>query len=169
MTKHPIRLILSDIRSTYNVGAIMRTADAAGIELIYACGYTPYPSTDNDSRPPHVASANTKAIAKTALGAEQSVPVLHVHDNITAVREAKHNGFKIIVLEQAESALNLYQYHQTTPIALLVGNEVTGVSPSEQREADTILEIPMIGTKESLNVSVATAIAMYHLRFEPGL
>src|SRR5476651_319760 len=111
MTNFPLRLILSSLRSTHNVGSIMRTADAAGIELIYACGYTPYPKTENDSRPPHIISSNTAAIAKTALGAEKSVPVLHFPDTEAAISEAKTLGFKIIVIEQSERSLNIFDFH----------------------------------------------------------
>ena len=165
MTNKRIRLILSDLRSTHNVGAIMRTADATGIELIYACGYTPYPAIADDSRPPHIISANTKSIGKTALGAELSVPVLHVPETVTAISEAKALGFKIIVVEQSERSLNLYDFHASGSLALVLGNEVTGVEAPELALADEILEIPMLGRKESLNVSVAAAVVMYQLRF----
>jgi 23S rRNA (guanosine2251-2'-O)-methyltransferase len=165
MTKFPIRLILSDIRSTHNVGSILRTADAAVVELVYSCGYTPYPAIAGDPRPPHVISDNTKAIRKTALGAELTVPVLHIPDTTSAISEAKHNGFTVIVLEQSEESLNLYDYRPTGPMALVLGNEVAGVSPENIAQADHVLEIPQLGSKESLNVSVAAALAMYHLRF----
>jgi 23S rRNA (guanosine2251-2'-O)-methyltransferase len=165
MNKLPIRLILSDIRSALNVGAILRTADAAGIEMVYACGYTPYPKQLNDTRAAHIASSNTLAIAKTALGAEIDVPVKHFSDTASAINEARSIGFKIIVLEQAERSLNLYHYHPEESIALVVGNEVTGVLPEDAQLADHVLEIPMIGSKESLNVSAATAVAVYQLRF----
>jgi len=165
MTNLSIRLILSDIRSTHNVGSIMRTADASAVELIYACGYTPYPTAPDDPRPGHVAWANTSAIAKTALGAEQTVPVLHIPDTLTALSEAKRDGFKIIVIEQSEKSLNLYHYRPEGPVALVLGNEVTGLSEAILSAADAVLEIPMLGRKESLNVSVAAAIAMYQLRF----
>lgn len=161
----PIRLILSDIRSTYNVGAILRTADATAIELAYACGYTPYPLLPRDNRPPHVAAANTKAISKTALGAESTVPMRHFPDTISAISEARSEGFSIIVLEQAEGSLNLFDYRPASPVALILGNEPDGVDPETLSQADTILELPMRGRKESLNVAVAAGIAMYHLRF----
>ncbi len=165
MTKFPLRLILSDIRSTYNVGSILRTADAAGIEHVYTCGYTPYPRLPNDERPPHIAASNTQAIAKTALGAELTLPISHTTTTLEAISRARHDGFTIIILEQAENSLNLYDYHMMSPVALVLGNEVTGVSSGHQALGDATLEIPMLGTKESLNVSVATAIAIYQLRF----
>jgi tRNA G18 (ribose-2'-O)-methylase SpoU len=165
MNKFPLRLILSDIRSTHNVGAILRTADACGVELAYACGYTPYPQQVNDGRPAHVAAANTRAIAKTALGAEKSVFVRHLPDTFSAIREARDLGFKIIVLEQSEKSLNLYHFHPQSPVALVAGNEVEGVDPGILEVADTVIELPMLGSKESLNVAVATGIALYGLRF----
>lgn len=165
MNNPSIRLILADIRSTLNVGAILRTADAAGVELVYACGYTPYPHVSGDERPPHVSDANHRAIAKTALGAEGTVSVRHLPDTLTALREARDHGFKIIVVEQAEKSLNLYHYRHTVPVALILGNEVTGVTPDVLDASDTILELPMIGQKESLNVSVTAGIVLYQLRF----
>ncbi|HEX3082269.1 MAG TPA: TrmH family RNA methyltransferase [Candidatus Saccharimonadia bacterium] len=165
MTKFPLRLILSNVRSAGNVGSILRTADACGVEAVVACGYTPYPRLPGDERPPHVITANTRTIAKTALGAERSMWVLHLPNTLQAIREAKRDGFTVIVLEQAERALNLYDYVPAGPLALVLGNEVEGVPPDEQALAETIIEIPMLGAKESLNVSVAGAIALYQLRF----
>ena len=165
MNNFPFRLILNDIRSTHNVGAILRTADACGIELVYACGYTPYPLQPQDPRPAHIAAANHRAIAKTALGAEQTIPVAHYTDTASAIRHARSDGFTITVLEQAESSLSLFDYQPSVPTALIVGNEVDGVEPASLAAADTILELPMLGAKESLNVSVATGIALYRLRF----
>jgi tRNA G18 (ribose-2'-O)-methylase SpoU len=170
MTNSALRIILSNIRGAGNVGSILRTADACDVELIYACGYTPYPRQLDDLRPAHVGDANQRAIAKTALGAETTVPVLHRPDTATAIHEAKRDGFKIIVIEQAESALNLYHYQlpPSQPLALVLGNEVDGVAAECLALADTILELPMLGRKESLNVAVAAAIALYQLRFGTG-
>jgi tRNA G18 (ribose-2'-O)-methylase SpoU len=165
MNKHKLRLILSDVRSAGNVGAIIRTADACAVDLVYACGITPYPYTAEDTRPPHVADANTRAIAKTALGAEATVPILHLPDTRSAVAEARGAGFKIIVLEQSEKSLNLYRYHADQAVALVLGNEVGGVPTEIMEAADQVLELPMLGTKESLNVAVSGGIALYHLRF----
>lgn len=165
MNHYPLRLILPNIRSAGNVGAILRTADATGVELIYACGYTPYPSLADDTRPPHVIASNTRGITKTALGAEQTVPVLHYTDALSAIHEARAASFKIIVLEQSENSLNLYRFRPEGPMALIVGNEVDGVSLDIQKQADTILELPMRGAKESLNVATAAGIVLYQLRF----
>ncbi len=165
MNNFPLRLILCDLRSTHNVGSILRTADGCGVELVYACGYTPYPLLARDTRPAHVAASNTRAIAKTALGAEATMPVQHHSTVESAIKAARADGFKIIVLEQAEGSLNLYRFRPSGPIALVLGNEVDGVPPAICANADAILELPMTGSKESLNVAVSAGITMYHLRF----
>jgi tRNA G18 (ribose-2'-O)-methylase SpoU len=165
MNDFTLRLILSDLRSAANVGSILRTADACGVELVYACGYTPYPAARPDSRPPHVQSSNHRAIAKTALGAELTVPVLHYEHTLEAIVEAKRNDFEIIVIEQSEKSLNLFSFKPAGHrLALVMGNEVTGVDQEIMKAADTILEIPMVGKKESLGVSIAAAVALYELR-----
>lgn len=168
MNNFPLRLILSDIRSAQNVGAMLRTADACDVKLVYACGYTPYPVVVGDQRPAHIAASNHRAIAKTALGAEQTIAVMHCPDTASAIAHARADGFNITVIEQAESSLSLFDYAPSGPTALIVGNEVDGVAPASQAAADAILELPMLGAKESLNVSVAAGIALYHLRFGGG-
>ena len=165
MNKLALRLILCDIRSAHNVGAIFRTADACGIEHVYVTGYTPYPRLQNDSRPPHVSSSNTSAIAKTALGAERTMSIGHFAEPSQAILHARSEGFTITVLEQSEKSLNLFNFKPAAPLALVLGNEVTGVPQNLLQEADQILELPMLGAKESLNVAVTGAVAMYRLRF----
>ena len=162
-----LRLILSDLRGAGNVGSILRTADACGVEHVYACGYTPYPHVPGDTRPPHVIASNMRVIAKTALGAEQTMSVSHCADTSSAVAEAVADGFDIIVIEQAETSLNLFSFKpRSRKLAVVLGNEVSGVEQSVLDAADTILEIPMLGAKESLGVAVAAGVALYALRFE---
>jgi 23S rRNA (guanosine2251-2'-O)-methyltransferase len=166
MNKSPIRIILDDLRSSGNVGSILRTSDACNVELIYACGYTPYPRVADDTRPPHVVSSNGRNIAKTALGAETRVPIVHFSNTLDAIHKARLDGFKIIVIEQSENSLKLYHYQiPSGPIALVLGNEVDGVTGAQLEAADDVVELPMLGAKESLNVAVAAAIALYHFRF----
>jgi tRNA G18 (ribose-2'-O)-methylase SpoU len=165
MNTHRIRLILDNVRSAHNVGAILRSADACGVELVAACGYTPYPVVPGDSRPPHVQTSNTKSIAKTALGAQTSVPILHYSATTLAITEARAQSFKITVLEQSERSLNLYRFIPEFPLALVVGNEIDGVSTEIQALSDAVVELPMLGSKESFNAAVAASIAMFHLRF----
>jgi len=161
---HPITLVLDNLRSAQNVGSILRTADAAGVKVV-TCGYTPHPITQNDSRPPHIAASNTKAIAKTALGAENTAFDQHFSDVQDAISYLRHKNFTIVALEQHESSKNVFTYQVTCPLGIVLGNEVTGVPPVTLSICDNILELPMIGSKESLNVSVAAGIAVYQLRF----
>lgn len=164
MTKIPLRIILADLRSCANVGSILRTAEAMGVELVYATGYTPYPTIPGDSRPPHIAHANSKAIAKTALGAETYLSVIHTNNVSEAISKARIDGFKIIMLEQAENSLNLATFRPQGPVALVLGSEVQGIAAATLSQADHILEIPMLGRKESFGVAVAAGIALYQLR-----
>ena len=160
----PIALILHNIRSTYNVGSILRTADCFGIQNIYFSGYTPYPSHSNDSRMPHIAKRLTSQIAKTALGAEQTVS-FSVYDTIeAAISAARRDGYHIAALEQDEQSALINKYTFLTATAFVLGNELSGIDEWTKHSADVILEIKQYGTKESLNVANATAIAVYAAR-----
>jgi 23S rRNA (guanosine2251-2'-O)-methyltransferase len=154
-----IIVIAHNIRSTYNVGAIFRTAEGFGISKIILSGYTPYPRTINDSRLPHIADKLTKQISKTALDAEKQVPFEHLEE--PSIDMLKQNGYRIVALEQADSSVTLKDYHPPEKIALLLGEEVEGVDQALLNQCEDIIEIPMVGQKESFNVSVATGIALY--------
>lgn len=156
-----IVLIAHNIRSTHNVGAFFRTCDGFGISKIIFSGYTPYPTIDNDTRLPHFADKLTRQIHKTALGAETSVPFERYDD--PPIAALKSQGFTIVGLEQDERSINLREYSPPQKVALLLGNEIDGIYPELRKECDTIVEIPMQGTKESFNVSVAAGIALYHI------
>lgn len=158
-----IAVILSDIRSLHNVGSILRSADGFGASHIYYAGYTPYPLQPNDTRLPHESRKLTEQIHKTALGGELLPGSVHVTTN-EAVRAAKAAGYTIAALEQAATSTKLPLFTPNSDVALLLGNEVTGILPSDLELADVILEIPMFGTKESFNVSVSAGIALYQLR-----
>lgn len=165
-----ISLIAHDIRSTHNVGAFFRTCDGLGIDHIYFSGYTPYPSFEGDSRLPHFADKLTRQIHKTALGAE-SIVNFSCHESLpTLLTELKDDDYVLIALEQypgsitpEETRKELETNYSGRNVALIVGNEIHGVTDAVLEEVDIIMEIPMQGTKESLNVSVATAIALYEL------
>ncbi len=160
-----LTLILHNLRSSHNVGAILRTADAVGVAHVIAVGTTPYPELQNDTRPPHVRSSNTKAIAKSALGAEQSVRVSYQANIKKSLSDLKKAGFTVLALEQAPGSYDLSSYRRSKgKAALVVGPEVTGIEPDILALCDVILEIPMHGQKESLNVAVAAGIALYQLR-----
>lgn len=155
-------VVAHNIRSTHNVGAIFRTAEGFGVEKIICSGYTPYPElASGDPRLPHLREKITKQIHKTALGAETLVSFERYDEPpLTALRQA---GYTIIGLEQDERSVPLQNYHAPGKIALLIGEEVDGISKALRDQCDGFVEIPMIGQKESFNVSVATGIALYQI------
>lgn len=153
-------VILFNIRSTYNVGAILRTCDCLGIDEVIFTGYTPF----LDKGLPHEQAKLRKQIHKTALGAEEMLKWRRA-EIFDAIDELKKDDFKICALEQGEKSLNLAM-DQDYPekIALILGEEVHGITPDVLAKCDNLLEIPMAGKKESFNVSVATGIALWELR-----
>lgn len=156
-----ITLVLHNIRSTYNVGAIFRTAEGFGVKKIICSGYTPYPKREVDRRLPHLANKITAQIHKTALGAETMVP-FEYYETFEMWREAQPD-LPLLALEQAENSTPLRDIAAPKKFALLLGEEVNGIAPELLKHADNIIEIPMVGKKESFNVSVATGIALYAL------
>ncbi len=135
---------------------MFRTADAAGVGKVYLTGYTPAP-IDKFKRP-------QKEIAKTALGAEKNIP-WESHASIDEVMtQLQQNGVLVVALEQAAQAIDYRTLTSKKPIALIVGNEVDGISQEILTLCDRVIHIPMHGTKESLNVSVAAGIALFQLR-----
>jgi len=149
-------LILHNIRSAHNVGSMFRTADAAGVSKIMLSGYTPGP-TDPRGKP-------RKEFVKVSLRAEQYVPWERTKTLAQAVKQLKKGNFTIIGLEQDPRAKNLFSYEPAgKKLALVVGNEVRGLSPQARSLCDTLVEIPMHGKKESLNVAVACGIALFAL------
>ena len=159
-----IILIAHNIRSTHNVGAFFRTADGFGIDKIILSGYTPYPTIDGDTRLPHFADKLTRQIHKTALGAETTVPFERLDEPPLA--ELKSHGYRIVGLEQDERSAMLPSYHPPEKVALLLGNEIDGIYPELRELCDDLIEIPMDGQKESFNVSVATGVALYALKYQ---
>ncbi len=147
--------ILDNIRSVHNVGSIFRTADALGVEKLYLCGTTPTP-LDRFGRA-------RKDLAKVALGAEASVAWEYREDTKDAVIALKKEGFQIIAIEQNKNSKNISEIKPKLAIALIVGNEVGGISNAVLSLCDIIGEIPMAGKKESLNVSVAFGIAAHQI------
>lgn len=160
-----IALLLDNIRSTQNVGSIMRTADCFGVKHIYFSGYTPYPAKHSDDRLPHLALKINNRISKTALGAEKTINFSTYTDHKKAIIAAKNDGYKnIVCLEQNDKSIPLQSYIPKSDTLLILGNEVSGIPEWTLSNADVILEIPQYGKKESLNVSNATAIALYALK-----
>ncbi|MDA3860931.1 MAG: RNA methyltransferase [Melioribacteraceae bacterium] len=149
--KLPVYVILNSIRSSYNVGSIFRTSDGAMIKKLFLCGYTPHPPK--------------KEILKTALGSTDSVEWEFVEDATEVVSRLKAEGVKICALEQTHSSRVHYSIQNTEfPIALIVGNEVSGVSQELIDLCDFSIEIPQYGIKQSLNAAVAYGISIFELR-----
>ena len=146
-------LILHNIRSTYNVGSIFRTAEAAGVSKIYLTGYTPLP-VDRFGR-------KRKDIAKVALGAEEMVPFEHIMSPSVLIKRLKKEGVMVICVEQAPQAVDYRKLSFTYPAAYLFGNEVSGISKKLRGHCDIISHIPLYGAKESLNVSVAVGVVLF--------
>lgn len=159
-----IILLAHNIRSTHNVGAILRTAEGFGVTKLICSGYTPYPVIPGDARLPHIRERLTQTIAKTALGAETIVECSVTDDPIAHIADLKTAGYRIVALEQAPHSIELPAYHPPDKLVLLLGEEVHGIPDELLATADEVIEIPMYGHKESFNVSVATGIALYHLR-----
>lgn len=163
MSSVNIIVIAHNIRSTHNIGAILRTADGFGVKTVFCTGYTPYPTQPVDARLPHLRDKITQQIHKTALGAELNVPC-HYHDDVSALLDdLKQQGFELIALEQAAMSVPLPNLKPPKKVALLLGEEVRGITPDLLKKCAVIAEIPMRGQKESFNVSVAAGIALYQL------
>ena len=148
-------LILQDIRSTQNVGAIFRTADAAGISKIYLTGYTPAPLDRFGKK--------RMDVAKSALGAEESVPWELKKSLPSLITKLKKEKYLIIAIEQDEKSVDYKKIKLGEKNAFIVGTEVTGIPKNILKKCDVIAEIPMRGQKESLNVSVATGVALFRI------
>ncbi|MDO8514430.1 MAG: RNA methyltransferase [bacterium] len=151
-----VTVLLHNIRSAHNVGSIFRTADAAGISHIYLSGYTPTPR-DRFGR-------SQKEIAKTALGAEKDVPWEHHTAPMRLLSKLKKDGWKIVCVEQDARARDYRSLKIKKPTLFVFGNEVRGVPKNILKTCDSIVEIPMHGRKESLNVSVAAGIILFSVR-----
>ena len=147
--RNPVFLILDNIRSMYNVGAIFRTADAAKVEKIFLCGIT--------ATPPR------KEIEKTALKTIEYVPWEYREDSKKLVLELKDRGVQVVALEQTNTSANYKEFDFQKPFAIILGHEVDGVSNDLLNLCDAVVEIPMHGIANSLNVSTACGIILFHI------
>jgi len=167
MAGEGIMLILNNIRSALNVGSIFRTADAVGVKKIYLCGYTPIPSVFDGATGQAPIPCGRKVpnnkIAKTALGAEKSVAWEYIPQAWRLIERLKKEDVYIVALEQSSKSIDYRKYEPKFPLALIVGNEVSGISGKILNSCDAIIKLPMRGKKESLNVAVAFGIAAYKL------
>jgi len=149
--KTPVIVVLENIRSAYNVGSVFRTADAFLLEAIYTTGYT--------AHPPH------KQISKTALGADESVDTRHFATATEAIGHLKANNYRVLAVEQAAGSLLLHRfaYEAGDKLAVVFGNEVTGVEQSTIALCDGCIEIPQLGMKHSINIATAAGIVLWEL------
>lgn len=147
--KKDFYVILDNIRSLENIGSIFRTADALGIDKIFLCGIS--------GKPPH------PKISKTALGAEKTVPFEYCRQTWRLLEKLKKEKFQIVALEQSSKSIIYAKFRPEFPLALIVGNEVRGISQKLLKKVDKIIYLPMQGKKESLNVAVAFGIAGYYI------
>ncbi len=155
MPKKDVYLILNNIRSLHNVGSVFRTADAAGVKKIYLTGYTPVPLDRFGKIRPE--------INKTALGAEKFVEWEYCKNISALLKKLEKQKIRLVAAEQNKKAVDYKKFKPIFPMALIFGNEVRGLSPSILKKCGKILEIPMRGRKESLNVSVAAGIVLFSL------
>ena len=150
-----IIVIIHNVRSAHNVGSIFRTAETAGVNEIYLTGYTPTP-IDKFGK-------NRKDLAKTALGAEKTIPWKKFIKVGEAIKKLKKENYFIIAIEQAKNSLDYKKVKPKQKTAFMVGNEVRGLDKKVLSKCDVIAEIPMKGKKESLNVSVATGVTLFRI------
>jgi 23S rRNA (guanosine2251-2'-O)-methyltransferase len=160
---HIDSLIIHDIRSTHNVGSILRTCDGFGVRRVYIGGISPYPRVPDDVRLPHIITKLTKDIHKTALGAEETIEIILYSDIFDLIEKLTAASIQVIALEQTPSSLPISKLVLTSPASILLGREVDGIEPPILTHCALAVEIPMQGKKESFNVSVATGIALYAL------
>jgi len=145
----PVAVLLDNVRSLYNVGAFFRTADAAAVERLYLSGIT--------GRPPK------RAIAKTALGAEETVPWEHSWEPVAVIEGLRGRGFEIAAVETTVQAVDLFDWAPRFPVCVVFGHEVEGIRPAVSALCDTHVRIPMLGAKHSLNVATAGGVVIYEL------
>jgi len=148
MVRNQLTCIVHNVRSAYNVGSIFRSADAFLLEQLILTGYTPCPPRTD--------------VCKTALGAHETVPWRYNDSAVDAVQQLQSNGVTVLALELTTSSLPLESWHPIGPVALVLGNEISGVDPNVLEACNGSLEISMYGKKHSLNVAVAAGIAFHH-------
>ena len=159
-------LIADNIRSAHNVGAMLRVAEGLGVSEVFLCGITPYPKLlSGDQRAPYLAEKIQRRIAKTSLGAELTQVWSYQPDIKSLISNLKARNITVVALEQSATSIPLSQFKCNGEVALVVGNEVSGIDPEILNACSQIVEIPMLGQKESFNVSTAAAMALYYLTY----
>jgi tRNA G18 (ribose-2'-O)-methylase SpoU len=145
----PVAVLLDNVRSMYNVGAFFRAADGVRLQKLCLCGITAHPPK--------------KAISKTALGAEETVPWEHDWDAVKMAERLRNNGYEIVAIETSPNAIDLFEWQPKFPLCVAFGHEVDGLRPELLEMATTHVRIPMFGHKKSLNVATAGGVVMYEL------
>ncbi len=149
MERLPVSVLLDNVRSLYNVGSFFRTADAVGAERLYLTGITGHPPS--------------RALAKTALGAEETAPWEYSWEPGPFLAAARARGVEIVAIETAVHAVDLFDWTPRFPVCVVFGHEVDGIRPEVAAFADTYVRIPMLGKKHSLNVATAGGVVLYEL------
>jgi len=149
LPKHPVHLVLDNLRSAFNVGSIFRTADTARLARILTCGYT--------AHPPH------PKLDKTALGTLDYIDTAHFDTTAAAVGALKEEGIPVWALETTSHSSSYAALRYPQPVALVLGNEALGVSSTVLEQCDQLIEIPMYGYKNSLNVAAACAVTVFEI------
>ncbi len=149
LMRHPVCIILDNIRSLHNVGSVFRTADAACVEKLYLCGITGHPPEPE--------------IAKTALGAQAAVPWEYHRDALGPARDLRERGYQVLAVEQTDESVCFWDQMYSEKIALIFGYEIEGISDTVLAECDGAIDIPMFGYKGSLNVSIACGIVLFDI------
>lgn len=160
-----IVLIAHNVRSTHNVGSLLRTCEGIGVSRVYLTGYTPYPKAKDDERLPHIAEKLHRQIHKTALGAEDTLAWKYEANIDKVIEDLKSKNYTICAVEQDNNSVKLPDFIPPSKLAIIVGREVEGIESEVLKKTDIILEIPMFGNKESFNVVQAAAMALYQLTF----
>jgi 23S rRNA (guanosine2251-2'-O)-methyltransferase len=145
----PAAVLLDNVRSMYNVGAFFRAADGVGLEKLYLCGITAYPPQ--------------KAISKTALGAEETVPWEHGWNALEMAGNLRSRGCQIVAIETSLHSVDLFDWQPNFPVCVMFGHEVDGLRPELLNLADAHVRLPMLGLKHSLNVATAGGVVLYEL------
>lgn len=147
--RFPIYIVAENVRSLYNVGSIFRTCDTGRVSRLYLCGYTGTPPRNE--------------ISKTALGAEKSVPWEFFRDTGKVITSFKNKGVPVVLLEHTDESVPYSDFKFSFPLCLVIGNEVEGISDRAVALADSAIEIPMHGVKQSLNVAVSLGVVLFHM------
>ncbi len=156
---------MHNVRSAMNVGSMLRTAEGLGVDKVYMTGYTPYPLAEDDERLPHHRQRTASQIHKTALGAEFFVSWQYIADVNECLSRLTDESYLVAALEQTPQAIELNKFKPGQKMALIVGNEVSGLERPILKRVDISIQIPMSGRKESFNVAISAGIAIYHLRY----